>query len=180
MARTGRPRILTEDLIDQITRVIGPGTRRKDAALAIGVSQQAYYAWLARGNRELARMAAHGLTEPDPDEAIFVEFVEATDHAWAQAKATAITAIRAAMTGRPAQFDRAGNKVADERVPEWRAAAWWLERTYPLEYGRQRIVIEDARQLLDEDGPDESMIAEALADAAEAYLAEQTAADESR
>lgn len=160
----GRPRSLTPEVIDEVVAIIGPGVRRKDAALAAGISESAYYLWLARGNREQARMDALGLTEPNPDEAIFVQFLERTTHAWAQAKATALVAVRQAMHGN------------DKAPPDWRAAAWWLERTYPREYGLRRVAIE----LEQHDGievPDSEDVANAIATAAEQYLEQQTAAD---
>ena len=67
--------------------------------------------------------------------------------------------------------------IQDAAIDTWTAAAWWLERTYPIEYGRQRIVVEDASMLPTEDGVNEADLADSLADAAEAYLAEQVAAE---
>ncbi len=170
-----RPIELTPEVIDRICQIIGPGVRRKDAALAAGVSESAYYKWIARGNREQARMDALALTEPDPDEAVFIQFLQRTTHAWAEAKVAALIIIRQGAGGRPASYDENGNLLTREQAPDWRAAAWWVERTYPIEYGRQRVVVEHAAALDGIEQVDQDDVAEAIASAAEAYLADQIA-----
>lgn len=158
--KVGRPSKLNPDTLDLICGVIGPGVRRKDAALSIGVSEQTYYSWLRRGNTEQARMDALGLTEPHPDEAIYVEFLDRTTTAWAEAKATAILTVRQAMNG------------TLPKGADWRAAAWWLERTYPTEYGLRRIVVDPNTPDAGHEATDDDTLAEAIATAAEQYLAD--------
>jgi hypothetical protein len=158
-----RPSSLTPALVDAVAGVVRVGARRKDAALALGVSERAYYKWLERGNREISRLAATGEDEPNPTEELYVQFVQASTKAWAEAKVTAITTIRQAMQG------------THPNRAQWQAAAWWLERTYPLEYGRQRIVVEDARLVDREERVDEATIADTLADSMREWLAKQPA-----
>ena len=158
-----RPSSLTPEIVEAVANVVRVGARRKDAALALGVSERTYYKWLERGNREIARLSATGEdeTDSDPAEQLYVQFVQASTKAWAEAKVTAITTIRQAMQGK--HPNRA----------QWQAAAWWLERTYPLEYGRQRIVVEDARLVDREERVDDATVAETLADSIVDWLAKQ-------
>jgi hypothetical protein len=147
-------RLLTPELVARVAEVVQVGVRKRDAAMALGISERTYRHWLSLGHRERERMAAMGLSEPDHDAAPYVAFLDACDNAWAEAKATALLSIRHAMT------------------TDWRAAAWWLERVHRLEFGRARADLPHLAGVDDLDDADPDDVAEALAMAAEEYLAE--------
>jgi hypothetical protein len=148
------PRLLTPGLVGRVAEVVQVGVRKRDAAMALGISERTYRHWLSLGHRERARMEALGLSEPDDDAAVYVAFLDACDNAWAEAKATALLSIRHAMT------------------TDWRAAAWWLERVHRLEFGRARADLPYMPGADDLDDVDPDDMAEAMALAAEEYLAE--------
>lgn len=104
---------------DAIVQALRAGAYIEDAAEAAGVGESTVYAWIKRG-QEYAPDLAKGLASVPASHRPYVEFAEAVEKARASAVVFNIALIRQAAI--------AGN---------WKAAAWWLERTRPGQYGRQ-------------------------------------------
>jgi len=115
----GRPRILTAAVQKRIETNIRDGAYSCQAAVAAGVSSQVFYVWMARGRDELERLADNPGAEQDPNEAVFVEFLEAIEKARAEAEQARVKTI----------------KTASKK--QWQAAAWLLERQHPDRWGRR-------------------------------------------
>ena len=119
----GRPLTLTADLSRELISLLQRGLTQTDACAAVGLARSTFYDWLARG-RDLT------LANPDQmtiEELRLSEFSDAVAGARARAKADALAAIRLGMRD------------------DWRAAAWFLERSFPAEYGRRdHVEIESA------------------------------------
>jgi len=119
--RTGAPTKLTPEVQEVLVRAVISGMSFTTAAAAAGISSKAEIQWRDRGERALDR-AEQG--EPIPEEdAPFVHYVQAIQRARADAVQARLTAINAAS--------------ADGH---WQAAAWWLERMVPKDYGRKATV----------------------------------------
>jgi hypothetical protein len=121
-AHTGDPDIgqrtaLTRQVHDQIIRALSAGSYAEDAARAAGVSPTSYFAWMERGEAD----RESGTDTP------FAQFAEAATRAKSEARVAAVAYIRRAMPD------------------DWRAAAWYLERTRPQEWGRRDRVDHTAR-----------------------------------
>jgi transposase len=86
-----------DDLVEQrIVASLRLGNTPRQAAQAAGISVASYHAWRARGRKGEPR---------------FVEFLDRTEKAAAEAEGQAVEIVRnAALSG------------------TWQAAAWWLER----------------------------------------------------
>ena len=76
-----RPQKLTPEVQEQISDLIATGAVQKDAALAAGISESAYYDWLERGRR---------------GETPFSEFLESIKKARASARVEAVRCVRLA------------------------------------------------------------------------------------
>lgn len=107
----GRPTLLTPELQESICKEIEAGLSFDDAAKLNGVSQASIIIWRRRG--------AKG-EEP------YLSFLQASEKARVKAKSDALKNVRAAMQSNGA--------------PDWRGEAWFLERTYPDQYGQQNVV----------------------------------------
>jgi transposase len=115
----GRPSTLTDAVADKLVALVETGHYNTMAARGAGVGPRSFQRWLALGEA-----ADDRLSSGQPIE----EREERYWHLWqriskAQAKAAddALTAIRAAW----------------ESGQQWTAAAWYLERKYPGEWGRR-------------------------------------------
>lgn len=142
---------------DAIVRALRSGAYVEDAAEAAGVSKQTVYNWLARGDgasppelpelgeldkgslvelaaglgvRQPAKLSAPKLRErieaaatPSEADRRYVDFFDEVEKARAGAVVFNLALIR-----RAAQD---GN---------WQAAAWWLERTRPRQFGRRQVL----------------------------------------
>lgn len=125
----GRPLSLDQRTAGQIVGLLRRGLYQEDAVAAVGVSRSTYFAWLAKA-REIRRRVANEHDEIDPDQldALTVEelrlldFLELVTGARATAEAEALSAVR------------------DAFPTDWRAAAWYLERSWPDKYGRREQV----------------------------------------
>ncbi len=104
--RTGRPDALTKEAGDAIVGAIRAGAAIKEAAEHAGIGSTTVYRWLERAEEKKA-----------PPK--FREFRDALTRARADAKVSAIAAIRRAMP------------------EDWRAALAYLERRYPEEWARR-------------------------------------------
>jgi transposase-like protein len=83
-----------------------------------GLAPSTVYRWVERGRNERDRLEAG--QAPTPSETPYVELCESVERARAQAVVANVTVIQ--------QAARAGT---------WQAAAWWLERSMPNQYGRK-------------------------------------------
>lgn len=135
-----RPLLLLRDasITKNIAGLIAAGNPVKAACWATGVSEATFYLWQEKGEaiaREIEaaddpEAARAGLDEAS---AAYLEFYEAIKRARGAAIASRIKVIR---------------QAADDGT--WQAAAWWLERMYPDEFGRrERIEVKDDRAVRD-------------------------------
>lgn len=101
--RRGRPTLLNSTQQALLLAAVKAGCRLPVAARLAGVSPKTVNEWVRRGRGHDGRPAI----EP------YVGFIRAVEQAEAEAEVAAMAAIRKAMPG------------------DWRAAAWFLERTHP-------------------------------------------------
>ena len=113
MARTK----LTSDVQEKIVQALGAGNYQEAAASFAGISKATFFAWLDRGRIERTRLEEG--EKPRKAESIYLDFVDAVENARAQAQVRHV-----------ANITKAG---ADGT---WQASAWWLERSYPQQWGR--------------------------------------------
>ncbi len=105
---------LTYDLVAQIVELKRDGLCDADIIAAIGVHQATFYRWLKEGEN-----AKTGVKR-----ALYEELKKAE----AQYKRCLLTTIKSA---------------AESRAQYWTAAAWLLERKYPMEYGKMERKADD-------------------------------------
>jgi hypothetical protein len=116
----GRKTALLQPHMEQtLLDYIRIGTPVRIAVTTAGVSEQTFYSWINRGMAERERLKLVKGAKENPTEVIFLKFLEQVE----QAKAEAITK-------KVAVIAKSGNDG------DWRAAAWWLERQMPEEFGR--------------------------------------------
>ena len=109
----GRPTLLTPALQEAIATDVESGAKFEDAAVINGITERTLYNWIARGENG---------EEP------FLGFFQAITRARAVAKLAAIKNVRA------------GVLPSKELSPDWKAEAWFLERTFPHDYGPNAVV----------------------------------------
>ena len=105
----GRPDKLTPERAARILYLVSAGVTIDTACGAVGIDDSAYFRWVKRGS----------LPEDHPDfDQKYRDFHDAAMQARANAEANAVIGIT-------------------EQGPEdWRAFAWFLERSFPRKYGR--------------------------------------------
>lgn len=118
----GRPSRLTPERADKIVALISQGHYNRTAASATGIGQRTIQRWLARGEAANERIDA-GQPLQDGDE-IYWHFWQRVQQAEGEAADEALAAIRQGW----------------QRDNQWTAAAWYLERKYPGEWGRRTEV----------------------------------------
>lgn len=101
---------------EAIVMAVRVGTPLRAAAQQAGISERALFDWLAQG-REAQGLTAKQRTQRQGELAEFAAAIE-------KAQGTAI-------------FMRVGRIQRAAREGAWQADAWWLERRYPKEFGRQ-------------------------------------------
>src|SRR5262245_6172813 len=114
--RCGRPSRLTPELAERLAVTVAHVGFLSTAARVCGLPPSLVCEWVARG---LGR-------DPDrPSKPVYAEFADAVECALGEFEVSCLEAINRAALGKPAT---------------WRAAAWQLERAFPLRYGRRRFV----------------------------------------
>lgn len=110
---------ITEAQVDALTGAVKSGADLDTACHFAGISVPVCYRVLERGKLEAERLEAG--EAPDTSEASSLAFWEALRRARAEAVVRNVAQIQ---------------KAAQDG--QWQAAAWWLERTVPETYGKQR------------------------------------------
>lgn len=106
---------LEQNLLDYI-RI---GTPIRNAVVAAGITETSFYSWINRGMAERERLKLVKGAKENPTEVVFLKFLEQVERAKAEAVAKKVAVIA-----------KSGNDG------DWRAAAWWLERQLPEEFGK--------------------------------------------
>lgn len=117
--RGSKPRIFDPERQKRLLDALRAGNYQETAIVYAGLSRARFFAAMARGRAERDRLDEGGEPSADPDEALYVEFVNEVERARAEAEIRAISNIRLA-----------GAK-------NWQAEAWFLERTNPQRFGRR-------------------------------------------
>lgn len=118
----------TDAALAEAVRLIRLGLSKGDAALMAGMSRPVFDATAKAGRVALE----------EGRKCWQADFATALAQAEAGFKLSASAVIINAANGTAAQFDSAGNLVRAERSPDWKAAAWMLERRFAAEYATAR------------------------------------------
>ena len=136
--KTGRRTKLNRELLHEISARLAGGLYFDTACRLCGVTPRSGFAWLAKAREIEARFEDAQDDPTDPEEALFLQFLHAVESAKAEAEARSILGIR-----------EAGKT-------DWRAHAWYLERTQGDKYApKERHLHEFAKS------SDERLVAEA-------------------
>jgi choline dehydrogenase-like flavoprotein len=111
--------LLQPDLEQTLLDYIRIGTPVRVAVASAGVSERSFYSWVNRGRAERERLATVKGAKQNASEVVFVQFLQSVERAKAEA-----------ITKKVAVIAKSGNDG------DWRAAAWWLERQMPEEFGK--------------------------------------------
>ncbi|MFD3815235.1 hypothetical protein ACFWRZ_09220 [Streptomyces rubiginosohelvolus] len=137
-----RARLLTPEVEARLIEASRAGLAVDLAAVNAGISRASFLRWMAYGRTEAVDRAAG--EDPDPELDVFVQFFEKVERARASAALSAALDIRRASRGgivtTHRTFDPHSGKVLEETVttpPDWRAAAWYLERQHRKQYGKE-------------------------------------------
>ncbi|MGC4951015.1 hypothetical protein ACLQ2N_33095 [Streptomyces sp. DT224] len=137
-----RTRLLTPEVETRLVEASRAGLAVDLAAVNAGISRATFLRWMAYGRTEAVDRAAGN--PPDPALDHFVEFFEKVERARASAALSAALDIRRASRGgivtTHRTFDPHTGKVLEETIttpPDWRAAAWYLERQHRKQYGKE-------------------------------------------
>lgn len=115
--KVGARSLLTDAVRERLMTSLGSGAFQADAAMFAGISKGTYFGWLARGLKERERLESDDREKPNADETPYLELLNAVEIKRMEAKMSALGEIR-----------KAGKR-------DWRANAWFLEKSYPKEYG---------------------------------------------
>ena len=148
----GKPRLLNDDVHKKIIEATEGGSPMWAAAAYAGVTTRAFEVWMRRGYEEEARLTTEEDTVvvvPNDGEAPFRQLY--LDVQEARAKATvrnagliqrsAIGGVVTEETVKRYRDPDTGAMVEEKTVkrspPDWKAAAWWLERRDGANFGKE-------------------------------------------
>ena len=120
----GRPTKCTPEFIEAFGETLERVVYINAASAEHGITSRSAHHWLKRGEEELHRIEQG--YEPDPSEAVFVEFYTVCKEARSRAEERLLATI----------IDAASN----DNPGDWKAAGWILERAFPFRYGRRTKV----------------------------------------
>lgn len=120
MSSGRRPPSVEDEVVRRLIAALAAGHYMERAIRLAGVNRNTVYGWLATGKEERARQE-QGLI-PTKRGTAYLLILETVERAKEQAAGRALRAITEA-------FDQ-----------NWQAAAWYLERTDPANYGRRTII----------------------------------------
>ena len=116
--RMGRPSLLSDEVQAAIVAELDDGASTADAASLSGINVDTVRHWIREGVRTQRALDKDGTAIP-PDRVAMVHFSAAVKTAKSNARKFARSHIKAAMS------------------TQWQAAAWFLERSAPQQYGKQ-------------------------------------------
>ncbi len=118
----GRPLSLDPATANTVVAILERGLPICDACAAAGIGETTFHRWMKKG------LAASKKKQRTREEEQFWKFWSGVNSAKGRGKVQLLDVLQKAAT-------RAEN-------PDWKAAAWMLERMYPMQFGRKYIRIE--------------------------------------
>ncbi|MFE9993555.1 hypothetical protein [Streptomyces avermitilis] len=166
--RTGRPRLLSEEVEARLVAASRTGVAVELAAEIAGISRTSFLRWMARGRAEAeAREAGEPAEEEESEYAALYEKVRtaratAALRAMANIRRVADGGIVTKVTTRRFRDSVTGEiveeTVEDRTSPDWRADAWYLERQHREHYGKDAVVAVEITGLGGQVGDDEQPV----------------------
>lgn len=131
----GRPTLLNDEVHDSIVNALRKGVPIRHACREVGIHEDTFFSWVAKGNAERARLDTTGETEPGPTVAGYLRFAEGTERARGES-----VRLKVEQLNRMAEGDfvvqettktlKDGSTVTDRRYaqPNAQAVIFMLER----------------------------------------------------
>ena len=123
---TGKPTIISEAKANMLLNAVSKGLRYDDAALLAGINRDTFLKW-----RRHARNGVAPYSELLAD-------MDAAEQAGKMAMLDTVVSIARGEVPEIIEMTRVteDRQITTKRSPEWRAAAWILERRYRDEFGK--------------------------------------------
>ena len=116
----GRPSPILDDLTQStLLDYVRLGVPIKKAVASVGIAEKTFYNWMTRGLNERERLQNVKDSKPIPTEGVYLQFLQLVERARGEAFVKKIAVVA---------------KASNDG--DWRAAAWWLERQAPEEFGK--------------------------------------------
>jgi hypothetical protein len=148
----GRPSLLTETVQKRLLDAVKLGVPVKTACEHAGIHANTFYRWMARGYSE-HEATAQG-EDPIAEETPYLELYTAVSAGRAEAAIRNVGLIQKSAQGgyvtktteKKYKDVETGQIIKeyseDIASPDWRAAAWYLERIAPDEFGKDAVHVE--------------------------------------
>lgn len=146
--RHGRSRLLTPEVEARIIEAVRLGVPAELAAQAGGVSRSVLFLWVKQGAEESDRREEADYT-PDQTQQPYVDLFHKITEARASAAIRNLAHIQKAAAGgyvveETTEVLPDGREVTHVKKagPDWRAAAWYLERQHRPHFGKEPVQVE--------------------------------------
>lgn len=138
----GRPRkVVDENVQKTLLQALRLGVPISLACQAADIAESSFYGWMQRGYDEHEAQAAG--EEPDEAEAPYLDLFREVKTARADAAVRNVGVIQKAAQGgtvteetKETLPDGTRRETVKRSAPDWRAAAWYLERSHRNEFGK--------------------------------------------
>lgn len=146
-----RPSSLTEEVESRLLKAVRAGTPQREAVRHAGVGERTFYTWMSRGEAEQARQDDGA--PANPEEEPYRQFRQRVLRARADTAVGGVALIQSVARGgaviretkRRYRDPTSGEMVEETEVqrtaPDWRAAAWLLERSFRADFGRGPVEV---------------------------------------
>lgn len=131
----GRPTLLNDEVHDSIVNALRKGVPIRHACREMGIHEDTFFSWVAKGNAERARLDTTGGTEPGPAVAVYLKFAEATVRARGESVRLKVEQLNRMAEGElviqeTTKTLKNGSTVTDRRYaqPNAQAVMFMLER----------------------------------------------------